>query len=168
MTEQKSPAASTTPDKGARKRIPMSIPRRKLEVPDIEGYHLHWFVDANVPRAQQGGYEMVRADEVPTYQFGVGTDTTATGSADLGGNVKVVAGTSENGHPHFLNLMKIKLEWWKEDSKEMEKRNAAILSAIFRNESIPGAETQGDRSNQYGQSSITKGDVPLFNRPPRK
>ena len=157
------PANKPGVEPGARKRIPMSIPRRKLEVQEIEGYHLHWFLDANVPLAIQGGYEVVDSKEVPLSQFNVGTDSSLSGNASLGSNVRVVAGTAENGHPHFLNLMKIKLEWWQEDQKAIENRNASVLSAIFQDEAIPGSSqpTPGDTSQRYVKTA-------LLNRPVRK
>lgn len=156
------PANKPGEDKAARKRIPMSIPRRKLEVPDIAGYHLHWFLDANVPRALQGGYEMVDAKEVPLFQFNVGTDNTISGNADLGSHIKVVGGVGENGQPTHLNLMKIRLEWWQEDQKSIEERNAQVMSAIFTKESIPGSGNSGeDTSQRYVKTA-------LLNRPPRK
>lgn len=157
------PASNKTPDQAARKRIPMSVPRRKLEVPDIEGFHLHWFLDANVPRAMQAGYEMVKSDEVPINQFGIGNDTALSGNADLGSNVRVVAGLGESGQPQYLNLMKIKLEWWKEDQQVIEKRNADVMAAIFQNEQILGSERDAaeDRNTRYVKTA-------LLNRPTRK
>jgi len=150
-------------DTAARKRVPMSIPQRKLEVPDLPGYHLHWFLDKNVPRAIQGGYEMVKEDEVPLYQFGVGTDKTISGNADLGTNIRVVGGTGENGHAEHLNLMKIKLEWWQEDQQVLEKRNADTMSSIFQDEHIAGSEKQS--ASDRGQAYIK---TALLNRPTRK
>jgi len=157
------PANKPDVDTAARKRIPMSIPRRKLEVPDISGYHLHWFLDSNVPLAIQGGYEMVDVKEVPLSQFNIGTDTTLSGNASMGSNIKVVAGTGENGQPAYLNLMKIRLEWWQEDQKLIEDRNASILSAIFTKESIPGSSQsgEGDTSQRYVKTA-------LLQRPTRK
>jgi len=158
------PAMPTAPAVRAdRKRIPMSIPRRKLEVPDIVGYHLHWFLDANVPRALQGGYVMVDESEVPINQFNVGTDSSLSGNADMGSHIKIIAGTAENGSPTHLNLMKIKEEWWQEDQRLIEKQNASILSAIFTQETIPGAENErpDDRNQRYVKTAV-------LNRPTRK
>jgi len=161
--DTKSPANSNAPDKAARKRIPMSIPQRKLEVPEISGYHLHWFLDSNVPRAIQGGYEMVRDDEVPLHQFGVGTDKTLSGNADLGTNVRVFGGRDDQGKAEHLNLMKIKIEWWDEDRKTIEARNASVMAAIFRDEQIAGSDKVAteDRAQSYVKTA-------LFNRPKRK
>lgn len=160
--ETKTPASAPASTKAERKRIPMAIPQRKLEVPEIDGWHLHWFLDANVPRAQQGGYEMVRSEEVPTFQFNVANDKTVSGNADLGSNVRVIAGTGENGQPQYLNLMKIRQEWWQEDQKVLEKRNADVLGAIFVGENLQGS----DKSSAVGDQRYTK--TALLQRPTRK
>jgi hypothetical protein len=44
-----------------RKRIPMAVPVQKLSVPDIPGYHLHWFQgDAGPARTRPSGWLRVR------------------------------------------------------------------------------------------------------------
>lgn len=146
-----------------RKRIPMSVPQRRLEVPDMPGYHLHWFRDVNVPRAIQAGYEMVKDGEVKLNQFNVGADAALSGNADLGTNIKVIAGTGEDGKPEHLNLMKIREEWWLEDQKVLESRNASVLQAIFTKEAIAGSESLSseDKAQRYVNTA-------LLQRPPRK
>ena len=150
-------------NKPVRKRIPLSTPQRKLEVPDIEGFHLYWFLDVNVPRAIQGGYDFVNATEVVINLFSVGTNSSVSGNADLGSHVKIIAGTGSDGKPEHLNLMKIREEWWKEDQKVLEERNASIMSAIFKEDQIMGGGQQsaGDQKQQYVKKA-------LFNRPSRK
>lgn len=163
-TKPTNPANNATAvDTGARKRIPMSIPTRKLEVPELPGYNLHWFLDHNVPRALQAGYEMVDESELPVTQRGVGTDSTVSGNSDLGSHIKVVAGQGEDGKPAYLNLMKIRLEWWQEDQKVLEERNTSVLSAIFRDEKIAGTETvsPADRKQSYVKQA-------LYQRPTRR
>lgn len=144
----------------ARKRIPMSVPQRRLEVPDMPGYHLHWFLDRNVPRAVQAGYEFVDSRQVPILQHGVANPKDTSGNADLGSRVRVVGGTAANGDVEYLNLMKIREEWWKEDRRALEERNAAIIKSIFVDEEILGSEqsSPGDRGAAYVKTA-------LFNRP---
>lgn len=146
-----------------RRRIPMSVPQRKLEVPEIPGQHLYWFLDRNVARAIQAGYEFVDTKDVAATQFGVATHHSIQGSADLGSHVTVIGGTAESGEAEHLNLMKIKLEWWEEDQKVLEARNASIMAAIFRGEQIPGA-AQPSPADQ----GLTYVKTALFNRPTRK
>lgn len=147
----------------ARKRIPLSIPQRKLEVAPIPGFHLYWFRDDNVERALQAGYEFVDDKEVSLNQHGVATRKEISGNADLGSHVRVIAGTAANGSAEHLTLMKIREEWWKEDQKVLEERNASVLAAIFQDEQIMGSEqlSPEDRATRYVKTA-------LFNRPTRK
>lgn len=159
-------AAVSAKDQAApeRKRIPFSVRQRKLEVPEISGYHLHWFRESNVPRALQAGYEMVKAEEVPINQFGVGNSKSISGNMDLGSGVKVVGGEGERGEAVYLCLMKIRLEWWLEDQKAIEQTNLSTLQAIFKDKSVVGDSQQSadsDTSQRYVKQA-------LLQRPPRK
>ncbi len=141
-----------------RTRIPMSVPRRKLETSEIKGYHQYWFLHQNVPMAQQAGYEFVGSEEVTLNQQGVATDRAIDGNASLGTRVEIVAGGGDN-----LVLMKIKDEWYDADRKAIEERNADILNSIFRDEKVMGSERQSvdDQSKTYVRES-------LFNKAPHK
>lgn len=169
------PANAAPREAGNRKRIPMSVPLRKLEVPELPGFHLYWFADRNVPRALQGGYEFVEVDELPVTQRNVANDSESSGSVDLGSRIRVTSGLGEDGKPEGLVLMKIREEWYREDQKVLEDRNAKVLSAIFRGETIYGSEklNESDDDKVY----VKKGDTsfapsgrlkPLFQRPTRK
>jgi hypothetical protein len=159
------PNPANIPDKttSERKRIPMSVPSRKLEVPDMPGYNLYWFLESNVPRALQGGYEFVQSHETVLNQHNVATDRSISGNADLGGQVRVVGGAAESGGVEHLVLMKLKQEWYDEDRRAIEQRNASVMSAIFQEEQILGSETVAaeDKGNRY----VSKA---LFQRPVRK
>jgi hypothetical protein len=167
MTTTASPASKTAAEASketpARKRIPLSIPTRKMEVDEIPGFHLYWFLESNVPRALQGGYEFVDSDEVPLHQRGVATDSTISGNADLGSHIKLVAGIGDGGRAEYQILMKIREEWYLEDQKVIEARNAAILAAIFRKEYIAGSDkvSSEDQGLRYVKTA-------LFQRPTRK
>jgi hypothetical protein len=153
-----------------RKRVPMSVPTRRLEVPEIPGFHLHWFLEGRIPRALAAGYELVKFDEVPINQRGVGTDTMISGNSDMGSNVSVIAGMGENGKPENLVLMKLREEWWQEDRKIIDERNASIFTTIFKGERILGEEhdERADQGTRYIDADRTRGPVSLFQRPPRK
>ena len=156
-------AAEIAKEAAPRKRVPLSIPQRRLEAPEIPGFHLHWFLESNVPRALQGGYEFVSSEDVPLHQRGVGTDTTVSGNADLGSRVRILGGIGAEGKAEYLVLMKIREEWWDEDQKVLGNRNASVMSAIFKNEEIPGSEKvrPEDQGTRYVKTA-------LFNRPTRK
>lgn len=130
-------------------RIPMSLPQAKLAVPDIPGYHLHWFVGANVARAIKGGYQFVAPDEVDVQNTGLADDVSKNGSSDLGTRVSVIAGGIAEGdtQPQRLYLMKIRQEWWQQDQKVLEQRNEGIARAL--RSGIVGAENDPDKGLRY-------------------
>ncbi len=141
----------------------MSIPRRKLEAPDIPGYHCHWFLEGRIPAAMQGGYKFVTTDEVSLNQFNSANDTTVSGSTDLSNRVSIVGNTQgASGQPEMLYLMKIQEEYYREDQRADDDHDAAIMSGIFRGEQIAG----GDKAEQ-GTQYVDK-DRSLFKRPTRR
>lgn len=170
------PNPSTTAEKEARafRRIPMSVPLPTLAVPSIEGYSLYWFLEHNVPRARQGGYEFVRMDEVPIHQQGVANSLDDHGSTDLGDRISIITEAGRD-QPVRQYLMKIRLEWYNEDQRALEKINSQRLAAIFRGEVIPGADrsSEKDRRQMYlrdEQTGMRKNveEQPLMGRPPRR
>ena len=80
----------------------MSVPLRKLEVPEIPGYHLHWVKEANLGRALAAYYEFVEDHEVPINQRCPGTDTEISGNTDLGSRISIAAGQGADGKPERL------------------------------------------------------------------
>ena len=163
METKQNPANSQSRDLGARKRIPFSVPSRKLEVPEIPGFHLHWFLDSNVPRALQAGYTAVDDRDLPVNQFGVANSRDVQGNDDLGSNIKIIGGVGSDSRAEYLNLMKIEEELWVQDQKVLEERNAGIMSAIFRDEQVAGSEkvSAADQKQTYVKTA-------LFQRSTRK
>lgn len=166
MTDTK-PNPANSPAKPERKRIPMSVPQRKLEVNPIPGYHTHWFREDNIERAIQAGYEFVDAKEVEVNQFNPGTSKDISGNADLGSRVRVVSGMGLQG-PEYLTLMKVKEEWYNQDKETLEKRNADVMSAIFKGEQILGSDKQSAEDRRQAYVKQADANLPLFNRRPRK
>jgi hypothetical protein len=164
MTETASPATAA-PERGRRKRIPMSVPQRKLEVPLIEGYHLHWIKESNIGRALAAYYTFVGDDEVELNQRNPGTDTETTGNTDLGARVSITAGIAENGKPERLYLMKLEEEYWLADKLAIDTRNAQVMGSIFRGEKILDSDRAKDTSNRYVDQERTSFRPALFNRP---
>lgn len=168
---------STTPGKPAaeRKRIPMTLPTLKLEVPAIPGYHLHWFrgSQARLQQAMNAGYEFVSAEEVQINNVALGGDATKDGNSDMGSRVSISSGNDmdASGQPARLYLMKQKMEYYLEDQKLLEGRNdsvAAALTASFRQGTV-GAGQQGetgeDVAHRYVNKTVTK--VPdMFRKKP--
>ncbi len=145
-----------------RKRIPMSVPVQRLSVPDIPGYHLHWFVGTpeRLGRAQDGGYEFVEEQDTAIADAGLGGTSTRTGNTDLGSRVSVIAGSEigRDGQPVRLVLMKIKQEWYEEDQQLVEERNDKVVATLLGGMQDGGAG--GDTSNRYVDAKRTK--IPDF------
>lgn len=148
-----------------RKRIPMSTPQRRLEVPSLPGYVLFWFKEQNVLRAQEGGYEFVNRTELPVNQSNIANDKSISGNQDLGSHIRIQASLSGGGDAGYAVLMKIRQEWYNEDQRAIAERNASIMQAVFSKEQILGSEdvpTGKERDVRYVKTAT------LFNRNSRK
>jgi hypothetical protein len=119
------------PTKAPKKeRIPLGVPRKKLDATPIPGYHLHWVNDypGRVQEAIDGGYEFVHADETKVNNF------VTQGNSDLGTLVKRRVGVDEKGDGLFAYLMKIDEDLWMDDQAELQLKNDQIDDAIRRGE----------------------------------
>jgi len=150
------PANSKDQDKtnqlGMRKRIPMSVPKAKLAVPEIDGYHLHWINDyaGRVIQATQGGYEFVTEEEAMVNSFSLGSASDLNGNTDMGSRVSVVVGKNEDGTALRAYLMKIRNEWFVEDQAVAQERVDAVDGQIKRGRVGADADkNQSDTVNRY-------------------
>ncbi len=164
------PASAAGKDSAERKRIPMSVPVQKLEAPEIPGYHLHWFM-ANPERLQRaidGGYEFVDEKEMQINSVGLGGDTTRSGNTDMGSRVSVVSGQElgKDGQPTRLVLMKIRQEWYEEDQKLVDDRNAKVAEALSGGAIGAEKEKAGDSVHRYVDRSRTA--IPDLFKPKRR
>lgn len=165
-------------EQGLRRRISLSLPSRKLEVPELPGYWLHWFLEANIPKALEAGFEFVDCMELPMSQFNPGTSKDINGNMDLGTRLRQVAGRSEQGGSEYFVLMKLREEWASEDRALRDRRNADILATIFRGENILGSEQESavDKQQRYIKEGTgirfspppDRRNGALLQRPPRK
>jgi hypothetical protein len=138
-------------------RRPMSLPQLSLQVPDIPGYYLYWFIDTQIDQALQAGYEFVERDEVSLNNRGVADDQTEDGNDDLGSRVSRVAGESSAGNVQAqrLYLMKLRQEWRDKDVAALAERNESIAAALRGGASTGnehGAapqETAADKAKRY-------------------
>jgi hypothetical protein len=168
--EKLNPGSSAQPVAAERKRIPMSVPVQRLEVPDLPGYHLHWFLSTpeRLQRAIDGGYEFAEEREVKINNVSLGGDSAISGSTDMGSRVSVVSGqeVGKDGQPTRLVLMKIKQEWWDEDQSAVEARNTKVRDALLGG--MIGAENDrpGDAQHRYVDKSRTQ--IPDFFKQKRK
>jgi len=151
---------TTTPTQ--RRRIPMSTPRRKLEVvQEIPGFHLHWFRDDKVAQAMDAGYVKVQRHEVSLNINNPGQKPGSNGNTDLGDAVSIVGGKTDDGAPIGLTLMKIPEEYFNEDQKVLENHNIAKMQSIFENEMIVG------KDGRLSKDATAYVKTALFNRPKR-
>lgn len=161
---------TATKTQAERKRIPMSVPVQKLEVPAIEGYHLHWFINSTerIERAVNAGYEFVEARDVKLNNVSLGGDSAVSGNTDLGSRVSVVSGqeVGKDGQPTRLILMKIRQEWYEEDQKLIDDRNELTAAALRGG--LIGAENDaaGDTRQRYLDKARTQ--IPDLFKPKRK
>ena len=153
-----------------RKRIPLSMPVLRLEVPPIPGYNLRWLVNTpeRIQRALDGGYEFVTETEVRPNNVSLGGTSAVTGNQDLGTRVSVVSGqeVGKDGQPARLVLMKLKTEWAEEDRKLLEERNALVRDSLIGGMIGAERDSSGDRQHRYVDKSRTQ--VPDFFKSKRK
>lgn len=177
--DKQNPTVAPGKSSGERKRIPLSVPQRKLEVPDLPGYHLRWLrgTAARLAQAERAGYEYVHPDEVQLNNVSVGGDAAKDGNTDMGSRVSIIEGTeTENGQAIRMYLMKQKMEYYLEDKKIVQERNDSVadaLSAAYTHGQV-GANAAGappenaeDRAARYVDPKRTR--IPdLFNRNKRR
>lgn len=143
-----------------RQRIPLTLPVQKFKVPEIPGYHTHWFRGSleRLAQAQRAGYEFVDESEVDVNATELGGDARRSGNSDLGTRVSLLAGggDSEGGQPARMYLMKQKMEWYVEDQKLLEARNDSVadaLTAAYRT-GIVGGQAPGERPEDVAQRYV--------------
>lgn len=128
------PSNDTKRSVAERQRIPMSTTVQKLFVPDIPGFHLHWFrgTPERIHRAQQAGYQFVEPVEVDLNNLDIGGESAASGNTDLGSRVSVVSGeeSARGEGPVRLILMKLPEEFWRADQQAVADHNERIAEAI--------------------------------------
>lgn len=154
-----------------KRRKPMSAPVRRLETTTIPGFHLHWFREQNIPRAENAGYRFVLTHEVEINTRNVSLPSEMGSTADLSNRVTVQYGGDT------LYLMKLPEELYKEDMAIIAARNAEVWKQIFRGEQLAGQQerTPGDTSNRYlkeasasgsdlARAALRRDNKPLFAR----
>lgn len=113
------------------KRIPFGSARQKMHVPPVPGYSLRWINDegGRILQAQQGGYEF-------HYDPNIAIGDAQEPSTDLGTRISKIVG-KEDGRPIRAYLMKIRLEFYKEDQDAKEENLRVTDDAIKRGKLQP-------------------------------
>lgn len=159
---------SERPGKSAedRRRIPISVPQRKLEVPEIPGYKLRWFrgTPQRLAQAERAGFEFVSPEEIQLNDLSLGGDATRSGNTDMGTRVSIVEGSEVDGGGNAvrLYLMKQREELWKEDEAIGQERNDSVaeaLTAAYRQGTVGGqapGEQSVDAQSRYVDTKRTR------------
>lgn len=152
-------SVGAAPEKQARsmQRISMSVPQLRLEVPEVPGYYLYWFLGRSIQRAIRAGYTFVEDGDVDVPNLNVAGDASASGNSDMGTRISVIAGGLDEGtaEPQRLYLMKIPQELRDQDVQAIEANNERIAAALRGGQMPPspnGAapnETPKDRLQRY-------------------
>lgn len=153
-------AANPTTDRGVGKtahgvsrttRHSLAAPRAKLAIPDIPGYHCHWFRGgARVEQAIAAGYEFVDKGEVPVANHGIASSREKTDGSDLGSRISIIAGgtDTETNQTSRLYLMKLRQEWRGDDLKAKQARNDQLVDALRRGDAGRAQAQELDMSNR--------------------
>ena len=126
-------------------------------MPPLPGYHLHWFLERNIPEALRGWYEFVTPEEMPTLDTSIGGRTKGATSDDLGGGrLSVISGQDEQGKPQQLVLMKIRQEWFFDSQRKIAERNLSVVQQIFHKKApiLEPGEKQADAQMRYTKEAI--------------
>jgi hypothetical protein len=134
-----------------RKRVPMSIPRRKLEVADRPGWVRYWVNDypGRVQQARAGGYDHVLEGAVDIANNSLGADSTNSGNAGMGSPICLTVGTTDQGGPLLAYLMEIPEEWHQADQKVIQDKVDLIDKTIRRQGIAADGESGVDSKNRY-------------------
>lgn len=149
LSNTPNPASAIPKSLEERSRIPMSLPLQKLAVPEIPGFHCHWMRgdSMRINQALRAGYAFVEQDEVNLNRVELGSGENSDGHTDLGSRVSMVGGTSEDGSPQRLYLMKIPQAFWEADQKILGDQQEKIAGQLRGDQGFPMAG--GDNSNRY-------------------
>ena len=168
--EKVNPANLPEPTKVERQRIPMTAAMRKLEVPEIPGYHIQWIRSdpSRVQQALRAGYEFVSNEEVGLNSFDLGGDAKNSGNTDMGSRVSVVDGSDVGSDGQVIRsyLMKQRKELHEEDEALIQAQNDRVVEALTAGLKAgrvggpaPG-ETGEDTGHRYVDRSRTR--IPKF------
>lgn len=145
---------------------PMSVGQRRLEVPPIDGYHMHWFrgTPGNLIRAQQAGYEFVDKEEIALNDFDIAGDGDGNKGTDLGTRVSVISGddVGQDGQAGRLYLMKCRQELY-EYAQGLLAQQVDLSVEALKGGNVgrgQGGENRTDSSKRY----LKELNAPLLTR----
>lgn len=142
-------------------RIPLSVPQRKLETPEIPGFHLRWFrgTTQRINQALQAGFTFVEPEEIQLNNLALGGDAKKDGNSDMGNRVSVIEGSDvEGGQAVRMYLMKQPMEYKLQDDAILQQRNDSIAEALTANfaEGRIAAGAQGENADDINARYVDK------------
>lgn len=165
--ETKNPANALELPKNYR---PMTSAVMRLEVPEKDGFHRHWFrgTGERLARAQQAGYVFVDPKDVQVNNFDLGGNSAESGNTDLGSRVSVVSGddADASGQPGRMYLMECPDHLYEYAQGILEQRNESVAEALRGGKLGTGydGETQIDSQNRYVKGKSPDLFTPRKNR----
>jgi hypothetical protein len=160
--DKQNPTVAPGKTEAERRRIPLSVPQRKLEVPDIPGYHLRWFrgTPQRLAQAERAGFVHVTEDEIGLNPVSLGGDATKAGNSDMGSNVSVIEGSEVDGSGQAVRmyLMKQKMEYKLEDDAIIQKRNDSVVDALTGQyaQGAVGGQQPGESAEDFSTRYVDK------------
>lgn len=174
------PAGKVEFPKGYR---PMTSATLRLQVPEKDGWHRHWFrgTPERLARAQQAGYRYVEPDQLEeegqtVNNFDLGGDSDASGNTDLGTRVSIISGDDldRGGQPGRMYLMECPLEYF-DHAQSIVNATTDDVATALRGGTIgegKSGEKRGDEKNRYVKfnepGSSLRGKVPDLFVPKRR
>lgn len=154
MNEKTNPANIPGLPKGYR---PLTSATLRLEVPEREGYHRHWFrgTPERIARAQQAGYSFVDKDDIgdAVNNFDLAGDSDDSGNTDMGTRVSVISGDDlgSDGQPGRMYLMECPKEIYDYAQSILKDTNDGIAAALRGGDIGKGeaGETAVDSQHRY-------------------
>lgn len=135
-----------------RSRIPMSVPKLKLEVPPIPGYRTYWFKDepGRIAQAMAAGYTFVDEDEVDlNITSTLAESSLGNGNTDLGSRISLVGDRSTGER---LYLMKIPEEYYLQDQAALEEVNSRVDRTIKKGRVGADEDRHDDADKRYSSN----------------
>lgn len=143
-------------------RIPLSVPQRKLETPEIPGFYLRWFrgTTQRINQALQAGFVFVEPEEIALNNLALGGDAKKDGNSDMGNRVSVIEGSDvESGQAVRMFLMKQPMEYKIKDDAILQERNDSVaeaLTANFARGTIGAGAQAGESSDDVNARYVDK------------
>jgi hypothetical protein len=141
-----------------KERIPLGIPRKKLDFPSRPGFVRRVIVDrpGRLEDAERAGYQFVT--EATLHGDASPKDLTERESVDS--RITRVVGTHEDGRPMYGYLMEIPEELYKEDQRTKQAVIDKMEAAMRRGQDDQGGPGQDGRYIPRVGIKIERGSMP--------